>query len=113
MDQAFDTLFKLNERAVIGDANDPPVNVRADRIAMLSVEPRIGSELLEAKRHALLVLIVLKDLHLNLVANIDEVARVCEASPRHIGDVKQAVDTAEIDKRAVFRQVLDDAGQHR
>ena len=34
-----------------------------------------------------------------------------QASPRHIGDVQQAVDSAHVDKRAILGQVLDDAGK--
>src|SRR5262249_33542755 len=35
MDEAFDPLLQLNERSVIGHTNHAPVNVRADRIAVL------------------------------------------------------------------------------
>ena len=31
-----------------------------------------------------------------------------DAFPRHVGDVQQAVDAAQIDERAVVGQVLDD-----
>ena len=31
------------------------------------------------------------------------------ALPRHVGDVQQAVDAAEVDERAVLGEVLDDA----
>ena len=34
------------------------------------------------------------------------------AAPRHVGDVQQAVDAAEIDERAVVGEVLDRAAQH-
>ena len=36
-----------------------------------------------------------------------------EASPGHIGDVQQAIDSAEIDKRAVLGEVLHHAGEDR
>ena len=32
---------------------------------------------------------------------------------RHIADVQQAVDAAQIDKRAVLGEILHDAGDHR
>jgi len=31
-----------------------------------------------------------------------------DAAPGQVGDVKQAVDAAQVDKRAVIRNVLDD-----
>jgi hypothetical protein len=34
---------------------------------------------------------------------------VVEAAPRHVGDVQQAVDTAEVDERAEVGDVLDGA----
>ena len=34
-----------------------------------------------------------------------------DAAPRHVGDVQQAVDAAEVDERAVVGDVLDDAAQ--
>ena len=39
--------------------------------------------------------------------------RMADAAVRHVGDVQQAVDAAQIDERAVFGQVLDHAGDDR
>ena len=39
--------------------------------------------------------------------------RMRHAAVGHIGDVQQSVDAAQIHERAVFRQILDDAGDHR
>src|SRR6266576_7252913 len=38
--EPFNTLLQLDERTVIGNANDAPSHVRAHRIAMFSVQPR-------------------------------------------------------------------------
>ena len=37
---------------------------------------------------------------------------MAHAAPRHVGDVQQAVDAAEIDERAVVGDVLDGALEH-
>ena len=37
---------------------------------------------------------------------------MADAAPRHVGDVQQAVDAAQVDERAVVGDVLDDAAQH-
>ena len=36
-----------------------------------------------------------------------------DAAPAHIGDVEQTIDTAQVDERTVFGDVLDDAIQNR
>ena len=113
VDQAFDALLELDECAVVGHADDAAADVRADRIALGGVEPRVGRELLEAQRNALLVVVELQNLYLDLVANLDQVARMRQASPGHIGDMQQAVDAAQVDERAVVGQVLHRAGQDR
>ena len=46
---------------------------------------------------------------LTSLADIDDLARVGDAAPGHIGDVQQAVHAAEIDKRAVLGDVFDHA----
>src|ERR1019366_7560542 len=57
MDQAFNALFQLDERAVIGHADDASVNVRAHRIAVFGVEPGVGRQLFETERDALFVFV--------------------------------------------------------
>ena len=113
VNQAFDSLLEFHERTVVSDADDASAYVRALGITMLGIEPRIGRELLESQRNALLVFVVLENLNLNLIADVDQIFGVSEASPGHVGDVQQAVEAAEIDERAVFGEVLDHSGEHR
>ena len=113
VNQSFDALLELDERAVVGDRENAAADVCADRIALRGIEPRIRRELLEAERDALLVLVELQHLHLDLVADVDQVARMRQASPAHVGDVQQAVEAAQVDERAVVGQVLDRAGENR
>src|SRR5580692_1370219 len=80
---------------------------------MLGVEPGVGRELLESQRDALLVFVVLQNLYLNLIADVHQIFRVSQASPRHVGNVEQAIEAAEIDERAVLGEVLDYAGEDR
>ena len=111
VDQTFDALLEFDEGSVVGDADDAAGDMRADRITVLSVEPRIGRELLEAERHALFLFVVLENLDLDLVADVDQVLGMREASPGHVGDVEQAVEAAEIDESAVLGEVLDHTGE--
>src|ERR1022692_3814699 len=109
--QAFDALLQFDERAVIGHADHAPRDVRSHGIAVLGVEPRIGCQLLEAERNALLLFVVLEYFHLNLIANVHQVVRVREPSPRHIGDVQQAVQSAEIHESAILGEILHHSGE--
>ena len=70
MDQAFDALLQLDERAVVGDAENAAADAGADRVALGGIEPRIGRELLEAERNALLLFVELENLDLDLIADV-------------------------------------------
>src|SRR5690606_12683235 len=82
---------------------------RADRILGLDALPRIGLELLHAAADALRLRVDADDLHLHGVADVDDVARMIDTAPRHVGHVQQTVDAAEIDERTVVGDVLDEA----
>src|SRR5215469_3771199 len=113
VNEAFNSLLQLDERAVIGDRENASMDACAHRVALRGIEPGVRRELLKAERDALLILVELEHLDLNLVADVDQVAGMREASPAHVGDVQQAVDSAEVNERAVVGQVLHGAGKHR
>src|SRR5438105_4259745 len=94
--QTLNALFELDERTVVGDADDAAVDARAYGVTLAGVEPRIGRELLEAERDALLLFVELQDFHLDLITDVHQVARMRQAAPGHIGDMQQAVDAAEV-----------------
>ena len=66
-------------------------------------------ELLDAERDAVRLVVDLDDLDLDGLADVDDLGRVVDAPPRHVGDVQEAVDAAEIDEGAVLGDVLDHA----
>ena len=109
MDQAFDALFELDEDAVIGDAHHAALDAGIDREFRLDIHPRVGADLLEAEGNAFFLLIELENHDLDLVANGEHLRGVIDAAPRHVGDVQQAVDPAEVDEHAVLGDVLDDS----
>src|SRR6266481_5757863 len=111
VDQTFNALLEFYKCAVIGDADDASVDVRAHGIAVLSIQPRIGRELFESQRNALLVFVILQNLYLNLVADVNQIARVGQASPRHVSDMQKPINSAHIHKRSILGQVLDDPGE--
>jgi len=76
------------------------------------VLPRVGAELLEAEAHARALAVELEDAYLDLIAHLDDFRGVLDALPRHVGDVQQSVDAAEVDERTVVGEVLDRAAHH-
>ncbi len=113
VDQAFDALLELHKGAVVSHRKYPPANARAHRIALDRIKPGVRGQLLEAERNPLLVLVELQHLDLDFIGDVDQVARMGQAPPAHVGDVQQAVQAAHVDERAVVGQVLDHAGQDR
>ena len=109
VDQALDARLQLDEGTVVGDVRDLALVAGADRILGLDAFPRIGLQLLHAEADALRLGIDADDLHLDGVADIDDLAGMIDAAPGHVGDVQQAVDAAQIDEGAVVGDVLDDA----
>ena len=112
VDQALDARLQLHEGAVVGDVGDGALEAGADRILGLDAGPRIGLQLLHAEADALRLRVDADDLHLHGVADVDDLARMIDAAPGHVGDVQQAVDAAQVDEGAVVGDVLDDAVDH-
>ncbi len=109
MDQALDAGFQLHEGAVVGDVGDPAGEAGSGRVLGFDAVPRIGLQLLHAEADALGVRVDLDDLHLDRVAHRQDLARVRDALPAHVGDVEQAVDAAQVHERTVVGDVLDHA----
>ena len=106
--QAFDALFDFDEATVVGNVRDLAEDPRMRRITAREIVPRIVAQLLDAEGDALAFAVELEDLDVDFVADVHDLGRMLDALPGHIGDVQQAVDTAEVDERAVVGEVLDD-----
>ena len=101
--QAFDARLQLHERAVIGKAHDLSAQLLANRVALNHRRPWIGHQLLAAQGDAALFLVVLQNLDFHFFAGTHGIQRALDAAPRHIRDMQQSIDAAQIDKRAVAR----------
>ncbi len=112
VDEALDALLELDEGAVVGDRDHLAVDPRADRVLLLDVLPRVRLELLQAERDALALAVEVQDLDLDLLADPHHLRGMGDAAPRHVGDVEQAVDAAEVHERAEVGDVLDHALAH-
>ena len=109
MHQTFDARLQLNECTVIGDVGHAAHVDRVQRELGFDGIPRIGLELLHAQTDTVGFLVDLDDLNLDGFADRKDLGGVVHTAPSHVGDVQQAIHTAEIDECAVFGDVLDDA----
>ena len=109
VDQAFDTIFQFHERAVVGDVGDDTLQACARRVTGRDIAPRIGAQLFHAERDTLGLGVDLDDLDFDFLADFDHLRGVVYALVGHVGDVQQAVDSAEVNERTVIGDVLDDA----
>jgi hypothetical protein len=107
VDQSFNARLEFHERTVISDAGDASRHSRADRETFLHTRPRIRQELFITERHALAFAIKLQHLHLDRVADFEQLVWILEPAPGHVSHMQQTIDPAEIDERAVVREVLD------
>jgi len=112
VDQAFDTGLEFDERAVIGQADHLAGHADAGGVTLHDVAPRIRYQLLVAERDALGGRVVLEDDDVDVVADLDHFRGVRDAAPRHVRDVQEAVDAAQVNERTVVGEVLDRAAQH-
>src|SRR5690606_37316817 len=109
MHQALDPFFELAERAVAHDVDHFGLVDRANGVLDLDVLPGAGFLLLQAQGDLFLVLVDRQDANLDLLVDLEHVARVVDPAPAHVGDVQQAVHAAEVDERAEVGDVLDHA----
>ena len=104
--EAFDAGFQLDERAVINKVGHLAVVAGRFGEAGGDVLPRIGHELLEAEGNLLVVLVEGEHLEFEILTKRNHFARMADTLPRHIGDVKETVEAAEVHEHAVFGDVL-------
>ena len=107
VNKSFDSFFQLGERAVIGDADNRSLDFCANGILFGNRFPRAGLLLLQTERNLFLFAVDGQDLDLDLVVNFEHFRRMVNASPRHVCNVEQTVDAAQVDKGAEIGDVLD------
>ena len=108
VNEPLDAVLQLHEGAVAHHVDDRALADSADRILVGHLRPRAGGPLLHAQRDLLPLAVDVEHLHLDLLVDLHHLARMADAAPAHVGDMKQAVDAAQIDERAEVGDVLDD-----
>src|SRR4029077_13267569 len=113
VDEAFDARLDLNEGAVIGDADNFSLDTRSGREAFRHGGPRVGQKLLAAEGNALLVFVEFQYLNLNFFAGLNHGRRVRNAAPDQVADVKQAVQSAQVNEDAIVGDIFHFSGDDR
>ena len=108
--ETLDALLELHEGAVGHDVDHLALVLRVHRVARLDAVPRGGGLLLETEGDALTVEVDAEHLDLEFLLELDHLRGVVDPAPGHVGDVEQAVDTAEVDEHTEVGDVLDRTG---
>src|SRR5712691_5493335 len=111
--QSLDALLDLDESAVVGEIGHLAEKPRPGRITARQSHPGIFAELLQSERHAALLGVEREHIRDDLIADGEHLGRMLDPPPGEIGDVQQAVDSAQVHERAVVGDVLDDALDRR
>ena len=109
MDKAFDAFFEADKHAVVHDIDDGALDLGADRVFLFDLFPRACRLLLEAERNLFVLLIYADNDTLNRLVELDNFRRMRNPAPAKIGDMEQAVETAEINEHAEIGDILDNA----
>ena len=110
MDQAIHARGDLDESAELGQPDD----LATDAIALLQVRqsrgPGVWRQLLQAQRDLAAFAVELENLHLQLLANSEQVGGFFHPLPTHFGHMQQTIDTREqLDESAELSQAAHPA----
>jgi len=107
MHQAFDARFELHKRTVAHHVHHRAGYLRADRIVVCNVVPRVRLFLLQAKGDLLFLAIDMQDHDLDFLIDRDHFRGMTDTFPAHICNVEQAINATEVDEGAEVSDVLD------
>src|SRR5712691_2540802 len=107
--QALDALLDPHERAERHQLGDPARHDLADLVRPGELLPGVLLRRLQRQRDPLAVHVHVQDLDGDLLADLDDLARVVHVLPGQLGDVHQAIHAAQVDERAEVDDGRDDA----
>ena len=106
--QALDAVLDGDEDTELDDLGDLALDDLAGNVGASEALPRILLSRLQGQGDTLTVEIDVEHLDGDLVADLDDLRRVVDVLPGQLGNVDQAVNTAEIDESAE----VNDGGHH-
>ena len=111
VDEPLYARLQFHERAIIRQADDLAVHTRPLGVFGGDVHPGVGGLLLEPQGYSSGLTVVLEHEHFQPVPNGEHIGGMADPSPGNVGDVQQAVDAAQIQKRAVVGDIFHGAFQ--
>ena len=112
MDQPFDARLEFDERSEIGDARNLAGHASAGFQLRDGLRPGVGRKLLQSQRDLMRVAIDLENLDVDHVTGRDHVGGFHAARVRHVGNVQQTIDSAQIDESAELHEAANCAAHH-
>src|SRR6266436_1534157 len=97
VNQSFDARRELDEGAELRDARDGPFDGAADREPLLDIHPRMLFGVLQRKANLAGRFVDPLDSHADLLAFLDDFARMLHSFPGKLADVNQPIDASHID----------------
>ncbi len=110
--QTFYARCYLYECAVVSHHYYLAMNLVAYFEVRIKRIPRVRSELLQAESNAFLLLVKVKDNHIDLLIQLYQLVRIVDTTPAQVGDVDQTVYAAQVDEHTVVGDVLDGTFQY-
>ena len=111
MGEPFNAGFQFDESTVFGHACYYAANLAAYGVATACTFPWIALQLLHTEPEALHLMVNLKNLDADHIADFDNLTRMLEPLVTQIGDVQQAIEAAKVDEGAVsldaFHHAID------
>ena len=109
MDQAFDALLALNERAVGNKISDLASDPVTGWETFLNLVPRILLRLLQSQRDTLFFFVDIEHHDFQVLPDFQKLTWMPQPAPGHIGDMQQAVHAVEVDECAEVGDVFHGA----
>ncbi len=107
VDETLDSLLQFDERAVVGDRHDFSAYSRAHGVFLVDVGPWVRQKLLEPQRNTLAVPVDVENFYIEQGPDVHDLRGMSHPPPRHVGDMKQAVESTQVDERTEVGDVLD------
>src|ERR1051326_5036943 len=111
VNEAVEPGLDFDEESEVCRADDAAGERRSRREALFDVRPWVGFEFLHRERNAFAFVLDLDHSHADFLSDLDELFRIGHAAARHLGDVQQTIDAAEVYECAERRERLHAAGE--
>src|SRR6185312_4251198 len=112
VNQAFHSRHDLEECAIIFDIDYTALDDLAFFDSRRQYIPRMRRQLFQTQADTLLAVVEIEHHNLQLLIKLQHLARMADTSPADIGDIQQAVQTAQIHKGAEIGNILDRSFQN-